>query len=277
MIQAFSRRAFFGALSGLGVLAGFKSGALSPVTDAEAQVTITPLANFDDKAWWDSQYEVGAEGAWGHPNTRSEVQLNYHRFTILPIERDRAQRLATALGWGTGTRLVVAHCGFGWILEAFADLGISVVGTAPYLYIQGNKSLNEDADLITAITAVGLTQNVDDGLTLFTTFRGDGGPRSKVASSVLNESLTTNTSRSNVRTALGGGTGYEALTFDGWLGYFSDADAVALAGEVRKLVGLRRLVHHVYASGVPNAKTLEDWKTLIPADTFVEARSYRVV
>ena len=242
-----------------------------------APVSAQSLYDFSLKANWDALYEVGAEGAWGHPNTRDEVQLNYHRFAVLPIARDHARNLAAALGWTGLSRVIVVHCGFGWFLEALAELGItqSICATT-FAYIQNNKSLNEDADLTTAVQSVGLATNVGDGLTLFTTFRGDGGARAKRAAVIFNESLTTNQSRQAIRTAVGGGSGYDVFTYDGFLNAHTDAEALALSGELHKLAGSARLIHHVYPNWL-NFKTLEQWKALLPADTFIEHETWRVL
>ena len=106
------------------------------------------LVPLETKADWDAQYAIGAEGAWGHPNTRPEVTLNYHRFVILPLARTHAAGLSGALGLVNGSRVVVVKSGFGWILEALAERGVSAVGTDLSSYIQAAKAANEDADLL---------------------------------------------------------------------------------------------------------------------------------
>src|SRR3972149_2272179 len=126
-----SRRKFLALTSALPlVLAGF------PVRRAGA----APLYDFSTKAAWDALYEIGAEGAWGHPASRAEVTLNYHRFVLLPYVREHAKQLRIALGWTNTTPLIVVHPGFGWIIEALGETGmVSVVGATTSAYIQTEK------------------------------------------------------------------------------------------------------------------------------------------
>src|SRR3990172_3888577 len=111
-----------------------------------------PLYDFSTKAAWDALYEIGAEGAWGHPASRAEVTLNYHRFVLMPYVREHAKQLRTALGGTNATPLIVVHPGFGWILEALGETGMaSVVGATTSAYIQAEKGENEDADVRAAV------------------------------------------------------------------------------------------------------------------------------
>ena len=238
------------------------------------------LYDFSTKASWDDLWEIGAEGAWGHPNTRDEVNLNYHRFVVLQRDKNVASNLISALGWDSTSRVLVVQCGFGWVLEGMADEGVTdtkCTTTSPY--ILNNKGTNEDADINAAIASVGLSTSFGDGLTLFTTFRGDGGPRSKRTASILNEALDTSESRQRMRTALGG-PGFDVLTYDGYLQTFTDAEAEALSDNLHRIPGVGRVIHHVFggawAPGI-QTKTLEEWKALLPNDVFVEAGTYRVL
>lgn len=233
------------------------------------------LYDFSTKAAWDALYEIGAEGAWGHPASRAEVTLNYHRFVLLPYVREHAKQLRTALGWTNTTPVIVVHSGFGWILEALGETGMTtVVGATTSPYIQAAKGNNEDADIRRSVEAVGLTTISGDGLSVFAALRGDGGPRAKRAAALLNESLRTSASRNLVRTALAAVGPVIILTYDGFLNAHTDAEAVALAADLRR-VPSSSVVHHVYPNWL-NAKSLEAWKALIPQDTFVEHGTWQV-
>ena len=107
-------------------------------------------------------------------------------------------------------------------------------------------------------------------------FRGDGGARSKRAAVILNESLMTNESRQIVRTAVGGGAGYDVFTYDGFLNAHTDAEAIALSNALHRMSGVGRVIHFVYPNWI-NPKTLEQWKALLPGDIFVDAITYRVL
>lgn len=266
-LMRFSRRRFLQTLSALPlVLAGW------PVRRAWA----APLYDFSSKAAWDALYEIGAEGAWGHPASRAEVNLNYHRFVLMPVIREHAKQLRTALGWTNATPLIVVSPGFGWIMEALGETGmVSVVGATTAAYIQNEKGSNEDADVRAAVEAVGLTTTSGDGLTLFTVLRGDGGPRARRAATILNEELRTAASRNLVKAGLGTSGPVIVLTYDGFLNAHDDASAVALAADLRR-VPSSTVVHHVYRTWL-NGKSLADWKALIPQDLFVEHGTWQVM
>jgi hypothetical protein len=241
-----------------------------------------PLYSYDAKQAWDDLWDVGAEGAWGHPSTRSEVRLNYHRFVVLPYDRAKAPKLAGPLGWDAGTRLLVYGCGFGWVMTGLAELGLSAIyGLDHSTYIQGSKSINEDADLQTAISVVNLGTSTGDGLVLFNAFRNGGNPRSDYAARILATDLSTISGRRDVRTLLGG-PGADVLTYDGYLNTLTDAEVLKLS---ENLHGLQpnRVIHHTWTDWTSvgdielNAKTPEEWKILLPDDTIIEEGSFRVV
>ena len=242
---------------------------LSPLT---AQ---TPtLYNWNTKANWDDFYDIGAEGAWGHPNTRAEIRLNYHRAVILPFERFRANNLKTALGWTSATKIHFINCGFGWVLEALQELGITATCSTTSTYIQNAKFTNEDSDLATKVQGVGLTTSTGDGLTLFSNLRNGGNARAIRAVDVLNLDVSTQTARQAIRTAIGG-PGFDLVDYDGYLNSFIDADAIAFAANLRRISGVGRVIHVVY--NWLNTKTLAQWKALLPNDIFVDGVTFQVL
>jgi hypothetical protein len=235
-----------------------------------------PYVDRNLKSLWDGWYDKGAEGAWGHPNTRPEVRLNYHRFVMVDRERNIAIDLKRVLGWDAQTRVLIVGCGFGWVLETLRDeLGLaSVSGTETSTYIQEYKAVNEDADLITKIQGVGLTTSEGDGLSLFTTFRGDGGPRSKRAVDMEDTELRDAQDRRAVRDKAGG-AGLEILTYDGFMNTLSDSEAVDYSSRLNKMQA-SRVIHHVYDQWL-NPRTVEQWKELLPNDTIVAAQGLVVL
>ena len=56
-----------------------------------------PLKDWNLQATWDAAYSIGAEGNTGHPSTRAEVKLGYHRAAMLPYCRNRSVGIAQAL------------------------------------------------------------------------------------------------------------------------------------------------------------------------------------
>lgn len=238
---------------------------------------------YDTKADWDDLYEIGAEGAWGHPNTRDEVNLNYHRFVLIDADRKFANRLATLLGWSNTTALMIYHCGFCWIAEILQDEnGLQrVVGVQQSTYIQNAKGTNEDADLITAIEkpGVGLSVSEGDGLTLFNIMRNSGLTRSKRPNDVLDESLDTTTSRNNLKNLLG--ANYEVLTYQ-ILSSLNDSEVIALGNRLSRATR-GRITHLVFTgtdvaicSPTPcfTARSLDRLKTLLPDQGFVDLGTF---
>jgi hypothetical protein len=234
--------------------------------------------DYDPKSGWDDLYDQGAE-PWGHPGGRGEVRLQYHRHTMLALERLRAQNLVPLLGWDALTRVLVVQCGFGWMMEALNEFGVTQTkGTQLSSYIQGAKSNNEDPDLRTAVERVGLTHNEGDGLALFTTMRGDGGARARRGTDILPLDVFDAANGRTLRDAMGG-NGFTAWTHDGFLNAMDDADAVALSQQLHRGAKAGAVIHHVYwpIGGIWNGKSPQDWKLLIPTDTFVVAGTYEVV
>ena len=225
-----------------------------------------PLISLDTKADWDSFYAIGAE-PWGHPGTREEVTLNYHRSVLLPIVRNHAKNLAVAMGLVRTDRLIIVGCGFGWILEAFEQLAVQAVGTQVSSYIQGFKFENEDDDITAAINAVGLALNTIDGLLIYTHHRGNGESRAKKGADVMDEALDTTASQNAVKNAAGGPNAI-ILSYDGWINTLTDAEATDLSAGMHGTEP-RRVYHHVYHN-FGNDKTLTEWKNLLPNDFFIE-------
>jgi len=234
------------------------------------------LYNYDTKQAWDDLFEIGAEGAWGRPAGRAEIQLNYHRFVIFSRERRIVNSLASVLEWTADSAVLLVNCGFGWGLDVlFGELGIAqVFGTQVSSYIQENKSLDEDVDIAAAVTEVGLSTSLGDGLTLFNALRNSGNPRAALPNRVMDEGLDSQTSRQTVRTALGT-AGYDVVTYDGFLNTHTDEEAVVLSDDLNRMPGVGRVIHVVF--NWLNAKTLEEWKAILPSDLFVDGVTYRIL
>lgn len=226
------------------------------------------------KANWDALWDVGAEGAWGRPNTRPEVRLNYHRQAVITSARQNAAKMIAQWGWDQDSTVLIVFCGFGWIVEALIEQGVgAVVCVEQSAYIQASKGENEDADLRAAVEAVGLVTNAGDGLAIFNALRNGGAPRSGAAAAIRDESLSTKDSRDRIANALPGNN-IHAVTYDGWLQTYTDTEALELSGRLNSIRGVRQVSHWVYfgdewAPGV-QSKSQAEWQALIPADEFVQ-------
>lgn len=237
-----------------------------------------PRKDWDLKATWDEAYNFGAEGLWGHPNTRPEVRLHYCRGIKRPDADIRADRLATALGWiSPGPTIVIVGAGFGWTVEALEDLGFDrVVGLDLSTYINDNHNGTEEAEIDAEISVVGLDPSTGRGAEIKTRFF-DGGPRGRSSRGVKNESGLTGGSRNRIRQALGlsGGQDIDWAVSESVLESLDDSEAVQVSNVAHNYA--TNVAHIVYTprSGQHegyNWKTLEDWKLLLPNDTFIGLR-----
>ena len=242
-----------------------------------------PLKDWNLPETWDAAYSIGAEGDTGHSGSRSEVKLGYHRRVMLPVCRNRAIGIAQALGWiPPGPSIVIVGAGFGWTAEVLEEMGFTrVVGIDLSTYIQGRKDGTEEADIDGRITGVGLNPGAGEGAALKARFF-DGGARTRASRGVRNEDGATGGSRNRIRQALGlsGSQSVDWGLSESVLESLTDAEALQGSSIAHQyctsvahyVVTLREGNHSGY-----NWKTLEDWKTLIPADSFIEAGTFRVL
>ncbi len=228
----------------------------------------------------------GAEGEWGHPNTRNEVRLVYSRYHVLPELRRRWAWLVPALGLTPLSSIALVGCAYGYSLEVLAEMGITrVVGTEPTAGLRTKMAQSEDADVQAAIEAVGLTIASGDGLRLYNALRERPGvARSPKAADVLNEDLSSNQSRTRLRNALiakGGSSGWIVIT-ENVLTVLSDAECTTLATRARSLNGIGRLIHLVSTTSEGNIAgynwhEASAWKALLPQDTIVSLYTREVL
>lgn len=252
-----------------------------------------PFKTYNTKADYDSEYNVGAEGKWGHPGTRQEIRLHYSRIWMMPTIQARAQGIATAMGWvAPGPVLVVVGAGFAWLAEAFEGLGFTrVVGIDVSPYIQTDKTASVETDLDAAITAVGLNPASGEGLErkqmIMAEYNVTPGPKTRASRGCLNQTGSTQQSRNAVRSALGlsGNTQPDWLLTENVIERMTDAEVIADSTSLKAWVP--NLAHYVqpvdinHPAGLDangndwNAKTLEQWKALLPLDTFIEQGTFR--
>lgn len=225
----------------------------------------------------------GAEGQWGHPNTRAGVRLTYSRFHVIPELRKRWAWLVPLLGLTSTSSICLIGCAYGYSLEILAeDFGITrVIGIETASALQTKKAQSEDGDIQAAIESVGLSIGSGDGLRLYTALRDrPGQPRCAKADDVLNEDLSSNASRNRVRQALlgKGGTTWDVIT-ENVCTVLTDAECVTLSARAHQLAGVARVIHLVSTllpdcepgqqPAVYNWKTVAQWAALVPADSFV--------
>jgi hypothetical protein len=195
--------------------------------------------------------------------------LHYNRYVLYPEMLRRAQAFITILGLTLSDRILIVGCGFGWTAEALAGLGYTVVGTDVSAYIQSNKTLSEDSDISTAISAVGLSPTSGEGLSHFNRLKGDG---TRTRATVMNEDSAGTSSRNRVKNVLG--TPTIAISED-LVTSLTDAECVALQTNIVKYSGTMRVCHFVTEFANPNppfnfnSKSIDAWKLLFPTATII--------
>lgn len=229
-----------------------------------------------DKALFDAAYDFSAEPD-GHPNTRPEIRLHYHRYVLFSEALRRAQFFKEHFGLDANSSVVLVGCGFGWTAEALNGLGVPTIGTDTSAYIQGNKNLSEDADIASAIAATGLSSVNGEGLGHFQRLRGDGV---RTRATILNEQHNNNASRNRVRQAFASGTVTLAISED-VVTSLTDAECAQLRSFLANYaVPICHFVTELANPNPPfnfNSKSLADWKLTFPNDTIIaDGNPYRV-
>lgn len=237
----------------------------------------TPLIDYSKNSTWAALYNLDAE-PYDNTGFRPHVRLSYHRSVLMRLAREQAQAYIDKLGWLPTQKIALIGCGFGWTAEVLInEHGFTkLIGCDTSSWIQANKSLTESVDIDAAITAVGLDPTTGEGAVVKAKLF-DGGTRSRVVT-VLNQSGSTTSSRNAIKTALGGGMLDKVLTEDilnGW----SDSDCQSISNYLHQLAPtVQHLITTINNQTVTgNWKTLEQWKTLLPNDTFIETGTYRVL
>lgn len=229
-----------------------------------------------DKTLFDLAYDASAEPD-GHPNTRPEIRLHYHRYVMYPEALRRAQFFKDYFNLTSASSVLIVGCGFGWTAEALNGMGVPTIGTDTSAYIQGNKSLSEDTDISAEIAKAGLSSASGEGLGHFNRLRGDGV---RTRANVLNESHNNNASRNRVKQAFTSGTVTLAISED-VVTSLTDAECAQLRTWVSGYsVPICHFVTEFANPNPPfsfNSKSLADWKAMFPNDTIIaDGNPYRV-
>ena len=228
-----------------------------------------------DRAAFEAQYSAPA-WPWGIRDIARHPVFHYHWW----VQRPRLDATASSLlGKGVLKATHVATIGgaYGWSVEALQAAGITAISVDTSAHIHATKDGNEEAELRDVLTRQGFDPDRlpvmlgPDWNTPVNPWSYWLRPKRSTVT-VLNEDLSTQKSRNNVRNALGGSLN-AILTewlLDGWQ---SDAEAMAFASRVQSLrPNATCLVVHVVndGHGMPNLvwKTKEAWKALLQANGF---------
>ncbi len=214
--------------------------------------------------WTKEQYDIAYR--WrveryfgGHPNTRPEVKVHYHKWAMQPVLAHRWSVLAPILNIASTEHVCLVGVGFGWGVDAFiAETGATTVGIDISDYIAAEQSGTEEVELRAEIVTAGLDPDTGRGLELMGHIY-DGQPRSNVV--VLQNDASTGPQRGEIRTALGGNWPSvciaENIVDDTW----TDTDIENLRNAMNGFGGSQRLIF-IYKG--TTARTHQDLFDLLP-------------
>ena len=173
-------------------------------------------------------------------------------------------------------------CAFGWFSEALSPplnlLNIYQIDDSPY--IQAEKFNTETTEVEAEISKVGLDPNTGEGLTIKGSL-DDGLARASISLVINDSDFSKAGDRQKVKNALG--SNIIIFTEDVLTSLF-DSEAIDLSTNLNKIPNQIQVIHlvstleaHGVDTGDLNWKTLANWKALIPADTFIEVGTYRIL
>jgi hypothetical protein len=239
-------------------------------------------ANFDKgyqfniSAKWYAENGLDAEGLLGEPS----LWLNYTRYIKRPHSIPIAQRIVDDLGIVNGDSIGIIGAGFGWTVEQLALLlpSSEIVGVDTSPWIQGEKGTTEEAEIIAACNAVGIT---DPARQQVWVSRVDGDVIRTPANVVLYDyDLTRPGDRNKFLNEIAGASYTWGITED-VLPWLTDNEMQVLSTEMHKICD--NVAHYVTEFSqeqadqgqepepVYNWHTLPEYKALIPADVFMAA------
>ncbi len=214
---------------------------------------------------YDAAYRFRVERYFGgHPSTRGEVKVHYHRWAMKPFWANRWRKLQLVLNILPTDDVCVIGSGFGWGVEAItAETGATVVGIDISDYIAAEQGTTEEAELRAEIALVGLDPDTGRGLELMGILY-DAQPRANVI--VLQEDAKNNQSRQRIRAALNNNwpsvVVYEDIVDDTW----ADQDIIDARNAGNGFGGQQRLIW-IYRN--TPARTLQNLFDLLPAGSEV--------
>lgn len=243
-----------------------------------------PFKDFNTKQAFDESYSLGVDYNPPRYDNPPLIKLGYHRAVLRSGANAKAIGISNAMGWtAPGPSIVIVGAGFGWLAEAFEDLGFThVLGIDISAYIQSEKDNTEETEIDMILTAAGLDPLTGPGQQI----KGqvfDGGNRSRASRGVLNANASINSHRNTIRQALGlsGNQRPDILLSESVLENFTDQEAIDNTAAIRDWGPA--LVHYVVTTrpgnipGAFNWKTLQEWKALVSLDTFIEAGTFAVL
>ena len=239
-----------------------------------------PLIDWSNKSTFDQWYEFGVEPD-GHPNTRDEIRLGFCRAALMPYCQDKALKIKNILQFPVDARILIVGCGFGWLAECLEGIGYTqIIGIDTSTWIQNNKNTTEQVDVELAIKKAYKIQPSDPLTAEMLAHRErlwDGGVRTRNQRGILNNNMSTGKMRKDIQDILGGVDPDYALS-DSVLESLTDNECTVVSNYAHQMTN--NVYHIVQVAGQVdpafNSKTLDEWKVLLPNDTFVKDSSFEV-
>jgi len=189
---------------------------------------------------FDEAYSLRVERYMGgHPNTRPEVRLHYHRSVMVPILQDRWDKLIPEiLSIQKSDTVVIAGAGFGWGIEILQRMtGATVIGVDTSDWIARVKYTSEEVEIDACISKVGLDPNTGRGLEIKKKHFVPG-PRCKTQ--ILKEDLATAEGRKNLLRAVGRAPNW--IITEDFIQTFSEREAKVFDAKLRHVEGAK-IIH----------------------------------
>ncbi len=221
-----------------------------------------PVKTWDTKADFDAVYNIGLEPQ-GHPGTRAEIRGNYERSALFNASvpyLDRVTREWSAIvaqfAWPFDTSILIVGAGFGWSIEYLQAQGFTAAwGQDTSLWIQ--------QELTTIDSRTDLPNSLVDGRISFGFLNSDAGRRR-----IRKDTIGPQPSRR-----------FDVVITERVLSSLTDAEAQQMSTDIRAdlLSGTGELIHIEHGPGPRddttgwNWQTIDAWKLVLPADTFVES------
>lgn len=233
-----------------------------------------------DKATYDSMYQLPL-WQWGVRNHPRVPVGHYHWFSTKTMFARNLANFLLLPGAAQVSDIAVIGGGFGWLCDLLAANGINSVSVDVSPYVLAEKDSSEEAEIRANLTKFGFDPDNlpvligPDYNTPVDPWQYWLRPEGKRATStIVDEDMSTNTSRRAVRTALG--SNIDAIVSEFAIDSVEagdDAGSLVIAERVEQTrpnpaCQVIHLVDNVGPNDVLNNKTKEQWKALLTANGF---------
>jgi hypothetical protein len=206
------------------------------------------------KADFDNQYDIGAEGEWGHPGGTTEIRVHYQRKVLQDRVAGMWSALIPVIPLVASDIVVIAGAAFGWSADYVAGAlpGINIVGVDISDYVEASKDADDTSEIEEYIAIAGVPSGDIRAQRVRAKYTSPGV--NKATQVVLNEDMKTNQSRNKVRQALGNNTPTHVITED-MIQVFTDPEIADWVFELNKLTTTEK-IHIISGEGDRTAEEI---------------------